>query len=344
MRARHCTGMRRGAEIGAILLRACRKSAPAHNQNTAMRIKLRQVEGFLAAADAGSFSRAAEKIGMTQPAFSQLIREMESVLDVKLFDRSTRQVHITETGKLLREQMRRGLLEIEEACSNARAIIRLERGMLSLAVLPSLAFGFVTAALAKYRQAYPGISVRLFEAHNGVAIDRVVQRQADFAVCTDLHVPPSMSFETLFEDELVAVLPSGHRLARRKTIEWPRLVDEMLILISAQSSANNDLVKQAFEQNGLDKTPDCEVLNIVTALSMVRAGFGVTIVPRVALPELNMRGLAYRRMMGPSLTRNIGLCSRRDRTLLPAAERFREVLLAERDERLADAARAKAHS
>jgi DNA-binding transcriptional LysR family regulator len=299
-----------------------------------MRIKLRQVEGFLAAADMGSFSRAAEKIGMTQPAFSQLIREMESALDVKLFDRSTRQVHITETGKLLREQMRRGLLEIEEACSNARAIIRLEKGKLALAVLPSLAFGFVTTALATYRHAYPGISVRLYEAHNGVAIDRVAQRQADFAVCTDLHIPSAMTFETLFEDELVAVLPAGHRLARRKAIEWPMLADETLILISAQSSANNELVLQAFEQNGIEKAPDCEVLNIVTALSMVRAGFGVTIVPRVALPDLNMRGLAHRCLQGPALTRRIGLCSRRDRTVMPAAERFREVLLQACAERL----------
>jgi DNA-binding transcriptional LysR family regulator len=297
-----------------------------------MRIKLRQVEGFLAAADTGSFSRAAEKIGMTQPAFSQLIREMESALDVKLFDRSTRQVHITDTGKLLRDQMRRGLLEIEDACSNARAIIRLEQGKLSLAVLPSLAFGFVTSALARYRKAYPNISVRLYEAHNGVALERVAQRQADFAVCTDLHIPPSMTFETLFQDELVAVLPAKHRLARRKHIEWPRLMDETLILISAQSSANNELVRAAFRQNGLDKTADCEVLNIVTALSMVRAGFGVTIIPRVALPELNMSGLAHRSLAGPSLVRNIGLCSRSDRTVMPAAERFRQILLEERDQ------------
>jgi DNA-binding transcriptional LysR family regulator len=298
-----------------------------------MRIKLRQVEGFLAAADTGSFSRAAEKIGMTQPAFSQLIREMESALDVKLFDRSTRQVHITDTGKLLRDQMRRGLLEIEDACSNARAIIRLEQGKLSLAVLPSLAFGFVTSALARYHLAYPNISVRLYEAHNGLALDRVAQRQADFAVCTDLHIPPSMTFETLFQDELVAVLPSTHPLARSKVIEWPQLMDEPLILISAQSSANNELVRSAFQQNGLDKTADCEVLNIVTALSMVRAGFGVTIIPRVALPELNMRGLSHRRLTGPSLVRNIGLCSRSDRTVMPAADRFRQILLEERDQR-----------
>jgi hypothetical protein len=124
----------------------------------AMRIKLRQVEGFLAAADLLSFSRAADKIGMTQPAFSQLIRDLENALDVKLFDRSTRRVRITEVGLLLRDQMRRGLLEIDNACNNARAITRLERGQLTLAVLPSLALGFVTEALTGFHKTHPGFT------------------------------------------------------------------------------------------------------------------------------------------------------------------------------------------
>jgi LysR family transcriptional regulator, carnitine catabolism transcriptional activator len=89
-----------------------------------MRIKLRQVEAFLAAAETGSFSRAAERIGITQPAFSQLIREMENALDVRLFDRTTRRVYISEAGRMLREHMGRGLQEIEEACSDARAMIQ----------------------------------------------------------------------------------------------------------------------------------------------------------------------------------------------------------------------------
>src|SRR3546814_12247054 len=100
---------------------------------------------------------------MTQPAFSQLIRDLESALDVKLFDRSTRKVRITEIGLLLRDQMRRGLLEIDNACSNARAITRLERGQLSLAVLPSLALSFVTDALASFHQTSPGGPIRLEE-------------------------------------------------------------------------------------------------------------------------------------------------------------------------------------
>lgn len=287
-----------------------------------MRIKLRQVEGFLAAADSLSFSRAAEKIGMTQPAFSQLIRDLENALDVKLFDRSTRMVRITDTGMLLRDQMRRGLLEIDNACSNARAITRLERGQLSLAVLPSLALGLVTEALATFHQTYPGVKIRLQEARSPYIADLVTKYEADFAVCSRFKGIDALQFERLFDDELVAVLPEGHALAPFQTLDWSHLVNEALIWLAAQSG----LIQKAFEQNDLDKSADHQVLNTVTALSMVRSGFGVTIVPIVGLPELNMRGLIYRRLRAPRPVREICLCRHMDHALSPAAERFRQLL------------------
>lgn len=92
-----------------------------------MRIKLRQVEGFLAAADLLSFSRAADKIGMTQPAFSQLIRDLENALDVKLFDRSTRRVRITEVGLMSDQDLEekfRGLVQPILPDDQASALIQ----------------------------------------------------------------------------------------------------------------------------------------------------------------------------------------------------------------------------
>jgi LysR family carnitine catabolism transcriptional activator len=289
-----------------------------------MRIKLRQVEGFLAAADSLSFSRAAEKIGMTQPAFSQLIRDLESALDVKLFDRSTRKVSITDTGLQLRDQMRRGLMEIDDACNNARAITRLERGQLSLAVLPSLALGLVSDALASFHRTYPGVKIRLQEARSPYIADLVMKYEVDFAVCTRFAAVSALRFEHLFDDELVAVLPKGHALARQRILDWQMLTEEALIWLAAQST----LIRRAFEQNDIDKSADHEVLNTVTALSMVRAGFGITIVPLIALPELNMRGLIHRRLRAPQPVRDICLCSRNDHALSPAAERFRQNVLA----------------
>jgi DNA-binding transcriptional LysR family regulator len=287
-----------------------------------MRIKLRQVEGFLAAADSLSFSRAAERIGMTQPAFSQLIRDLEAALDVKLFDRSTRRVRITDIGMQLREQMRRGLLEIDNACNNARAITRLRQGQLSLAVLPSLAFGLVNETLASFHDSYPEVNLRLREARTPYIADLVRNFEVDLAVCSRFDAHESLVLERLFDDELVAVLPRGHALTRRRTLQWRLLEQEPLIGLQAQA----DLIRDGFAQNGIDKHAAHEVLNTVTALSMARAGFGVTIVPLIALPELNLRGLVHRPLRGPRPMREICICRHVDHALSPAAERFRQML------------------
>ncbi|MFC4277870.1 LysR family transcriptional regulator [Achromobacter aloeverae] len=287
-----------------------------------MRVKLRQIEGFLAAADSLSFSRAAEKIGMTQPAFSQLIRDLEGALDVKLFDRSTRRVRITDIGAQLRDQMRRGLLEIDTACNNARAITQLKQGRLSLAVLPSLALGLVNDALADFHDAYPDVRVRLHEARSPHIADLVLNYEVDFAICSRFESPHPLVFERLFDDELVAVLPRGHALARRRTLNWRMLEAQTLIWLQAQS----DLIRQAFADNGIAKQADHEVLNTVTALSMVRAGFGITIVPLIALPELNLRGVTCRPLRAPQPLREICLCRHADHALSPAAARLCQML------------------
>jgi DNA-binding transcriptional LysR family regulator len=287
-----------------------------------MRIKLRQVEGFLAAADSLSFSRAAERIGMTQPAFSQLIRDLETALDVKLFDRSTRRVRITDVGTQLREQMRRGLLEIDNACNNARAITRLKQGQLSLAVLPSLALGLVNDTLAGFHGSYPEVRLRLREARTPHIAELLLNYEVDLAICSRLDPHESLVLERLFDDELVAVLPRGHALSRRRVLQWGQLADEPLIGLQAQA----DLIRDGFAQNDIDKRSEHEVLNTVTALSMARAGFGVTIVPLIALPELNLRGLVYRPLRGPRPTREVCLVRHVDHALSPAAERFRQLM------------------
>ncbi|GAA5233077.1 LysR family transcriptional regulator [Verticiella sediminum] len=273
-----------------------------------------------------SFSRAAAKIGMTQPAFSQMIRELESLLELRLFDRTTRHVALTPAGRQLLSQMQRGVGEIESACRNALSLARLERGRLALAVLPSLAFGFVMPALAEFRAAYPGIGIHLHEDHNAMLLEKVRQHEVEFALCGYADTDAGLHFEQLFVDELVCVMPAGHRHTSLAVLPWQDLRDESMIVVSA-SSTTNARVRDAMLRHAGGKVAEYEVLNMVTALSMVRTGFGVTIIPRVALAELNMRGLVFRSLGEPRPLRRVGLYRRSDHMLSPAAEQFRRLLI-----------------
>lgn len=283
-----------------------------------MRITLRQIDAFLAAAETLSFSRAALQLHVTQSAFSQLIRELESALDVRLFDRTTRKVDLTESGRALVVKMRAGVAAIEDACRDAQAISRMDRGNVSLATLPSLASGSVTQALGELRRLHPGITVSLQEAQNPDLLQMLVKSQVEFLVCARAEAPAELVFEPLMMDEVVAVVRADHALAGRTRQPWRRLVGESLILMT-QHSSTRSLIANALAANGIDAQPAYEVAGIATALSMVRAGLGLTVMPQMALVEMNLDALAVCRFVGPRAARELAICRRRDRILSPAA-------------------------
>lgn len=291
-------------------------------------VTLRQIEGLLLAGDMLSFSRAAEVMHITQSAFSQLVRELEASLGVRLFDRTTRRISLTDAGVILHAKMKRGMVEIDDACEEARAIARVEHGHITVGTLASLAIGVVTRTLGELRKGFPGVKVSLREDHNGPLLERVAQGEVDFAVCADSSAVTGLAFEHLFDDELVAVMNEADPKARVARLRWCALKDQSFVMLMRDSSTHEQ-VSAALMAHGITREADYEVANMFTALSMVRAGFGMTFIPAMVLGEVNMAGLAWKRMQRPSPTRHIGICRRGDRTASPAVAKFEELLRAE---------------
>jgi DNA-binding transcriptional LysR family regulator len=283
-----------------------------------MRVTLRQIEGFLAAADTLSFSRAAEKLHVTQSAFSQLVREMEIALDVRLFDRTTRTVKLTDAGRSLMLKMRSGVMAIEEACMDALAISRVEKGHLSVAALPSVASGYLTQALGDLRRRHPGVTAALLEAQNPDLLAMVLDGQVEFSVCAQVPAPSELVFDALFTEELVVVVPADHPLSGKPRQGWKKLTRVPLILMSHHSSTRRTIA-EALLKTGLPDKPAYEVASLQTAIGMVRADMGAAIMPLTALLGMNLDGLATCRLTGPVPTRRIAICHRRDRVVSAAA-------------------------
>ena len=292
-----------------------------------MNLKLRQLQGFAAAAAHGSFSAAARELAMTQPAFSQLVRELESALRVKLFERTTRRVELTEAGRRFLAMIRRPLDDLNDAYRFAREMAAGTRGRIAFSSLPSVAFGLVTMALARFKALHPAITVRLIEDQDFNIVEKVLHREVDFGIGTLQTPHKELAFRALLNDELQAVYPARHALAAKRRILWRDLAAEPLVLLPKQSSVRA-LVEHGFAAAGVAREPDYEVANMVTALSMVRAGLGVTVMPRMVLGELNMKGLAAVRINDPRPVRIIGIITRIDRPLLPAAAAYVELLFA----------------
>jgi LysR family carnitine catabolism transcriptional activator len=291
-------------------------------------VTLRQIEGFLLAADLLSFTRAAEAMHITQSAFSQLVHDLEAALGVRLFDRTTRRVALTETGRVMLVKLQRGVLEIEDACEEARAIARLEHGHMTVGTLASLAIGVVTRALGELRQGFPGVKVSMREDYNGPLLERVADGEVDFAVCAHGTAADALRFEPLFDDELVAVMRRADAPEGDRVLRWSALQHRSIIML-VRDSATHDQVAGALTANRVSPERDYEVANMFTALSMVRAGFGVTFIPALVLREVNLAGLTWKRLQRPVPLRRIGICRRKDRSASPAAAHFERLLRAE---------------
>jgi LysR family carnitine catabolism transcriptional activator len=293
---------------------------------------LRQIEGFLLASELRSFSRAAEAMHISQSAFSQLVRELETSLGVRLFDRTTRSIAMTTAGEAMYRKMSKGMEAIDEACEEARAIARMERGHLTLGAVSSLAPGIVTRALGRLRREFPGVTVSLHEGLNDELVGRVAKGELDLAICSKTAAVPGLDFDPLFMDELVVVAPSTYRHTNVKQLKWADL-DQESFIVGVRHSSVYELIAEAMAKNDIVIGTEYETANIFTSLSMVKAGFGFAFLPQIVSGDVNMDGLAAIRIENPP-TRQIGVYRQSERTASPAATKFEDFLRFETAEAL----------
>ncbi|ADZ70288.1 LysR family transcriptional regulator [Polymorphum gilvum] len=286
-----------------------------------MRPSLRQIEAFLAVAEHGSFSRAAERIGSTQPALSQAVRDLEAALALRLFDRTTRRVDLTEAGRLLQERVAKGLEELDNAFLHARDLARLRRGHLRVAAPPLLAATVLPQALAGFLAAHAELTCALADVGTEEIVARVRSGQADLGIGTFQPGEPDLELRPILRDEMMLFCGCDEAPART----WRDLEHRPVITLTRASSLRL-VTELGFETAGLALRPTHEVNQIATALALVEAGFGVAVLPGYA--RAAMRGMAVRAapLREPSISREIMLLQARDRPPGPAAAAFAEYL------------------
>jgi len=293
-----------------------------------MKVNLDHLEAFIVVAQQGSFTRAARLLNVSQPALTKQIRQLEEALSVRLLDRNTRSVTLTRIGRDLAPVVQRLLREVDAVIVSTQALSARSSGLVTIAALPSLASTLLPALIARFRERYPGIGVVLHDVVTRRLIAEVKGEEADLGVGSFSGVDPECEFHLLFTDRMIAVCPRGSTLASRKRIALKDLLDLPLVLVEPGSSVRG-LVDQAFESIGHYVTPAYEVAHMSTALAMVRAGLGATILPSAATEVRTLEGLCSRAVERPAIKRDIGVILKVGRSLSPAAEAFSDFLTAE---------------
>ena len=283
--------------------------------------KVRQLEGFVAAAETGSFTQAAARLAMTPPAFTQLIRELEGTAGVVLFERTTRRVALTEAGQQLLMSVRRPLEDLSQAYGDMMDLAGGRKGRVAFSVLHSLAFGIGTATLGKFRVSHADISVQMIEDQNDILIERVLNRDVDFGLGMYTEKNDLLDFEPLMEDELVLVLPNDHALLDQDVVPWDTLARYPLILLPAKSSVRR-LVDAGLVVQNAPRAAVQEIVSMVTAVNLVAGGLGLTVLPELSLTSLKTDGITFRRIGPPAPRRKIGIIRRANRPISRSDEAF----------------------
>jgi len=292
-----------------------------------MSITLRQLRALAAAVETGSFGRAAARLNLSQPALTVQIRGLEEALGITLFDRSARGVRPTAAGQGLAQSFARVLAELDHVVAGAREQAARRSGSVHLAVLPSVAATLLPDALARLRRDHPGIRVLVHDAVARRVGERVKDGAAELGIGTLSGPDASLHATPLFEDDLVAVLPPGHPLARRAVLT-PALLATVPLVLTDPDSSLRALAERAFAQAGLVLRPAYEATYMSTAVAMVRAGLGIGVLPATALDLKVAPVLQTRPIDAPAMRRRILLLRRAGSSLSPAAEALEEALQA----------------
>jgi DNA-binding transcriptional LysR family regulator len=290
-----------------------------------MNINLRQLRAFVSIGRLGSFTKAADALHATQPALSAQIRELEDSLGVKLFDRSTRSVTLTQAGEDLLPVVDNVLGDLGSVLARAHDVARRNTGRVTIAALPSLAATLMPAAVAQMRARHPGITVVIKDALAERIIGLIRGDEVDLALTSAPPTDPQLQFTPLLTDRMVAVLPKGHPLSEAKTMRLTELLASPMVLMDRDSSVRR-IVDAACASIGRMAEPAFEAAYMSTAIGLVRAGLGATLLPSSAAELRATSDLTIRDLDTPRIERELGVLKQRRRAYSPAAEAFVTVL------------------
>ena len=282
-----------------------------------MAMDLRRLRYFIAVAEEGHITRAAERLAIQQPPLSRQIREIERELDVQLFVRKARGVELTEAGRALLGGARAIFERLDRTLETTRRTARGEQGRISVGVTPTCMYHpFVPQVVRAFREAYPQVQLKLDESRSTQLFRNLADEQIDAAF---VRIPPAdpsgILIDPLLEEPMVLALPSGHALAqanRNTPISLKALASETFIVYGDPHGPGIHAVAfRAFQAAGFSPSVGQQAAHLASTLNLVAVGLGVSFVP-ASLQRMHMDGVTYRPLKGAvSMTAPVGLASRR---------------------------------
>lgn len=288
-----------------------------------MNYSLKQLRVFVAIARHGSFSRAGEAIGLTQSAVSHSVKELEAEVGVRLLDRTTREVALTDAGLRLANRVERLLDELQAALLDARSFGVQRSGTVRVATSQTISAHLMPQCIAAGEREYPEIRIMLRDQAQQQVLHSVRNAEVDFGIVVDPVQAVDLECEAVLHEPFLLLCRDDHPFAAQQEVRWSALNGCRLVL-QDYASGSRPLIDSALRQQGVEAQVVQEIGHPATLFPMVAEGIGISIFPALALPLPEGGRLRVRRLV-PEINRALMLVRRKNRSLTPAAEAIWQV-------------------
>lgn len=290
-----------------------------------MRITLRQLEAFVHIADLASVTAAAERMHLTQPAVSSLIRDLEQAFGgTTLLERTTRSVRLTEAGRTVLRRARLVLSETSTLVEELQGLQYGKSGVISIAATTAVSASLLPRILMELRGEFPDLKYVVHDVPLHELTETVLSGQADVGIgAAASH--PELDIQRLVADSLAMIVPAGSALAAKTAMTWSDAAREQTITIR-NINVVRAIMDATLAVNSVAFTPNMEVNMIATALSMTAEGLGASILPPFLMPHMRIAEFTIVRLIDPVVPQQISFFTKKRRALSRTAEVFRSLV------------------
>ena len=289
-----------------------------------MNYSLRQLRVFVAVSRYGSFSRAGEAIGLSQSAVSHSMKELETEMGVRLLDRTTREVALTDAGLRLANRVEPLLDELHAMLLDTRSFGTQHNGRVRIASSQTISAQLMPQCIASGALQYPDIRVILRDQAQQLVLNSVRNAEVDFGIVIDPGENTDLDCEPILHEPFLMMCREDHPLAALPEVKWQALNGQKLVL-QDYASGSRILIDGALKAQKVKAEIVQEIGHPATLFPMVEAGIGISVIPALALPGPEGSKLVVKSLV-PEINRVLMLVKRKNRSLSPAAQAIWQVV------------------
>ncbi|MCX2825059.1 LysR family transcriptional regulator [Bacillus pseudomycoides] len=288
-------------------------------------IELRQLEYFVAVSNELHFTKAAEKLNISQPSLSQQIRALEHEIGMPLFDRIGKKISLTEAGRILLSHSKKVFHEVEQAYAAIQDLNGLQQGKLTIGALLTTVNYLLPPAILNFNELYPNIELSVLGLRTGEIREKLLQNELDIGI-TFLPVQDKEIISIpLYQNELTLVVPTNHELTQHTTVTMGVLQKYPIILLP-KNFFLTQLIRSHCQNFNFTPKPILEISTMESLIHMVSKGMGITVLPKPYIDFLQSNSIQAIKIKNPTATIEIGIIYRKDKYMCAATRMFIEQL------------------